>query len=166
MKKIELFKLLIDILYYGLCLSILSLLFIAPFGFTLIGMEEQEVLKWDIFSWLIVLISFIAYIILIIGIKHLRTSAKHMIIKGQFFNKIPITLKKSGKALVLSSLFNYLMYALIFIKQLFMNNEFSMLLDNNVLLQMILTIVGLFFILQSDLLIIASNLKQEQDLTI
>lgn len=166
MKKIKLFKLLIDILYYGLCLSILSLLFIAPFGFTIIGMEEQDVLKWDVFSWLIVLISFISYIILIIGIKHLRTSAKHMIIKGQFFKKIPITLKKSGKALVLSSLLNYLMFTIIFIKKLVVNSELSVLLDNNVLLQMILTIVGLFFILQSDLLRIASNLKQENDLTI
>lgn len=166
MKRVTLFKSLIDILFFGLCIGLLSLLFIAPFGFTLIGMENQDVLKWDIFSWIIILLSFVAYIILVIGVKHLRTSAKYMISEGQFFDKIPAALKNSGKALVVSSLLNYAMFIVIFVKKLYLNNEFSMLLDNNVLLQMILTIVGLFLIIQSDLLKIASGLKQENDLTI
>lgn len=166
MKKIELFKLLIDILFYGLCIGMLSLFFIAPLGFNMIAMEEEDVLKWDIFSWTIVLLSMIAYLLLVVGVMHLRTSAKYMISKGQFFDKIPDTLKKSGKALVLSSLLNYIMFIVIFLKKLYVNNELSLLLDNNVLLQMILTIVGLFLIIQSDLLRIASDLKQENDLTI
>lgn len=166
MKKIELFKLLIDILFYGLCIGMLSLFFIAPFGFNMIVMEEEDFLKWDIFSWTIVLLSMIAYLLLVVGVMHLRTSAKYMISKGQFFDKIPDTLKKSGKSLVLSSLLNYIMFIVIFLKKLYVNNELSLLLDNNVLLQMILTIVGLFLIIQSDFLRIASDLKQENDLTI
>ncbi len=166
MKKAILFKTLIDILFFGLCFGLLSLIFVAPFGLTMIAQESKEVYDWKVFSWVIFMFSLIAYIFLIIGIKQLRTAAKSMLKRDLFHEDIPKFLKQSGSTLIISSLLNYLIFVIIFFKQLTQESKLEISFDNNLLLQMIITIVGLFFIIQSDTLMKATTLKNENDLTI
>jgi hypothetical protein len=166
MKHTKLFKNLISFLYYILCLGFLIILFYGPLGFNTIAQENRDVQHWDFLSWLLLLISIIAYVFLIIGVKYLKNMAKEMTNQGSFGFSIQYNLRQSGKYLIISSLLNYLTFALIFIKQLFLDSKLEVIFDNNILLQIILTITGLFFIIQSDILKLSNNLKAENELTI
>ena len=83
-----------------------------------------------------------------------------------FGPSVQINLRKSGKFLIFSSLLNYLTFALIFVKQIVLDISIEITFDNNLLLQIFITIVGLYFIIQSDILKMTFNLKTENDLTI
>mgnify|MGYP003636685090 CR=1 FL=1 len=166
MKHTKLFKKLIDFLFYILCLDFLVVLFFGPLGFNTIAQENREVQHWDTISWLLLFISATAYVFLIIGVKYLKNMAKEMTNQGSFGLSIQYNLRQSGKYVIISTLLNYLTFALIFIKQLFLDSKLEIIFDNNILLQIILTITGLFFIIQSDILKLSNNLKTENDLTI
>ncbi|MEO9659922.1 MAG: DUF2975 domain-containing protein [Maribacter dokdonensis] len=166
MRHTELFKVLIDILFYTLCLGLLVILFFGPLGLNSIAQENNFVQEWDAISWLILVISILSYILLIIGVKYLKNVAGIMTKNIGFSPSVQINLKKSGKSLIFSSLLNYLTYALVFVKQLILNVPVEIIFDNNLLLQVFITIVGLYFIIQSDILKMTYNIKTENDLTI
>ena len=166
MKRTKLFKNLIDILYFFLCFGLLGVLFLAPTGFATISMENKDVEYWDVFSWLFFIFSMISYITMLIGIKHLKNAAKYMLDQNKFHPKIAIFLKKSGQYLIFSSLMGYAMFVMLFIKKMVFDSKFEVILDNNGLLQIFITIIGIFFILQSDVLNKAATYKEENDLTI
>ncbi|MEP2056292.1 MAG: DUF2975 domain-containing protein [Maribacter litoralis] len=166
MRYTELFKSIIDILFYALCLGLLVLLFLGPLGLNSMAQENKLIQEWDVISWLILAISTLAYILLIIGVKYLKNVAGIMTKSISFGPSVQINLKKSGKSLIFSSLLNYLTFALVFVKQLTINVPVEITFDNNLLLQIFITIIGLYFIIQSDILKMSYNLKQENDLTI
>ncbi len=166
MKKAIVFKTLIDILFIGLCFGFLSLIFVAPFGLNMFAIENKEIYDWSVFSWTIHLLSLVSYVLLLIGIKQLKKAAKHMLKKNLFAIKISDFLRKSGKYLIFSSVISYLTFLIVFIKNLTIENKLNIIFDNNLLLQMIITAVGLFFLIQSDVLRTAKQLKEENDLTI
>ena len=68
MRHTKLFKSLIDILFYVLCLGLLVLLFLGPIGLNSIAQENKFVQEWDIISWLILVMSTVDYVLLIIGV--------------------------------------------------------------------------------------------------
>jgi len=166
MKKSILFKTLIDILFFLLCFGLLGALLLAPTGFATISMENKEVEHWDVFSWLFLFFSVLSYIALLLGIKHLRSAARFMLNQNKFHPKTGSLLKKSGQYLIYSSVASYVLFAIIFVKRLFLDAKFEVILDNNGLLQLFITIVGLFFIMQSEVLLKAASYKEENDLTI
>lgn len=166
MKHTLLFKRLIDVLFYALCLGFLALLFIAPMGLSSIVEENITISQLDFLSWTIIGASLIAYCFLIVGIKNLKNTAR-LLVESRFFEPTVHTyLRQSGIYLILSSLLNYLTFLLIFVKQLILDSEIKVTFDNNLLLQIFMTITGLFFIIQSDILKLTSELKAENDLTI
>ena len=166
MKKTILFKTLIDIIFFGLCFGFLSLIFVAPLGLNMVAIENKEIYDWSMFSWIVHLLSLISYILLVIGIKQLKSAAKSMLKVNVFEIKIPIFLRKSGIYLIVSSAISYLIFLVVFIKNLTLENKLNIIFDNNLLLQMIITAVGLFFLIQSDTLRAAKQFKEENDLTI
>lgn len=166
MKHTKLFKNLISFLFYFLCLGLLVILFFGPLGFNTIAQENREAHQWNFISWLLLSISATAYVFLIIGVKYLKNMANEMTKQGSFDFPIQYNLRQSGKYLIISSLLNYLTFALIFIKQLILDSEVQVIFDNNIIFQIILTITGLFFVIQSDILKLSNNLKRENDLTI
>ena len=166
MRHTKLFKTLIDILYYVLCLGLFVLLFLGPKGLNSIAQENKFVQEWDVISWLILVMSTVAYVLLIIGVKYLKNVASIMTNSISFGPSVQINLRKSGKFLIFSSLLNYLTFALIFVKQIVLDISTEITFDNNLLLQIFITIVGLYFIIQSDILKMTFNLKSENDLTI
>ena len=166
MKHTKLFKNLISFLFYILCLGLLVILFLGPLGFNTIAQENREAQQWNFISLLLLTITATAYVLLIIGVKYLKNMANEMTNQGSFDFPIQYNLRQSGKYLIISSLLNYLTFALIFIKQLILDSEVKVIFDNNILFQIILTITGLFFIIQSDILKLSNNLKRENDLTI
>lgn len=166
MRHIQLFKSVIDILFYALFLGLLAVLFLGPLGLNSIAQENKFVQEWDVISWLILGISALAYILLLIGVKYLKNVAGIMTKSISFGPSVQINLRKSGKFLIFSSLLNYLTFALVFVKQLILGVSIEIIFDNNLLLQIFITIVGLYFIIQSDILKMTFNIKSENDLTI
>ncbi|HAI43409.1 MAG TPA: hypothetical protein DCM40_37570, partial [Maribacter sp.] len=102
MRHTELFKVLIDILFYTLCLGLLVILFFGPLGLNSIAQENNFVQEWDAISWLILVISILGYILLIIGVKYLKNVAGIMTKNIGFSPSVQINLKKSGKSLIFS----------------------------------------------------------------
>lgn len=166
MTRSIIFKTLIDVLFFLLCLGLLSVVFLAPTGFASRSMENKEVENWDVFSWLLLIFSVISYVALLIGIKHLRSASRYMMHQNKFHPKTAILLKKSGQFLIFSSLVGYAIFIVIFFLKLFLDAKFQLILDNSAFLQLFTTIVGLFFILQSEVLQNAADYKEENDLTI
>ncbi|WP_405400547.1 DUF2975 domain-containing protein [Maribacter sp. Asnod2-G09] len=160
------FKLIIDVLFVLLCVGFAGLFLNLPTGLRSIGQDNKDVFDWSFFSWSLFILSLISYILLIIGIKNLKDAAKIMVSKNHFDISLPKKLRTTGNFLIISSISSYLVFILIFIEEFIIENRLNVYFDNNIFSQIMITIMGLFFVIQSNVLKLASNFKNENDLTI
>src|SRR5690554_1855699 len=96
MKSIFLLKTLIDILYVLHFLGLIGVLFLLPLGVVTIGNASVKFDDWGVFYWVIVIVSFIAYVILLRGLYYLRNMARFLLSNKYFSKEISRNLKKSG----------------------------------------------------------------------
>jgi len=172
MKNAKIFEFLVDLLFVFHCIGLAGFLFIFPLGiFTTqtvnVKMEDfnYNINELPQMYWVFIGISFIAYIIFLMGLYFLRKVAKQLISKQIFSSKIILNLKKSGKYLLASGMSVLIMYILIWLFKL-LNGKIELVYGDNVMVPFFLMIVGLFFIIHSKALLIAKETKEENDLTI
>lgn len=166
MKKTILFKTLIDILFFCLCLTSISALLVVPLGLGSINMDDQIVENWDLFSILIIGLSIISYALLIIGIYFLRKVARLMLNERYFQKDISLFLKKSGNYLIISSIASILMLLIAFARKILFSQTLELLYDSDKVLILFILIIGFFFNIQASIIKKSISLKQENDLTI
>ena len=165
MKRNVLFKILVDILYYLHFIGLLNLIIVLPFGVVFINQVDMNVMDWSLFYWLILIISLVAYIIFLRGLHYLRKMAKILLSNNYFSGKISANLKKSGKHFIIAGVILLCLSSAIWINILG-GNQIKLIHDANLLVPFFLMIIGLFFIIQSDSLFLAKNIKEENDLTV
>ena|SRR5690554_5131809 len=165
MKRIILFKTLIDILYILHFIGLIGIVFILPFGVVTINQVDVEVKDWGLFYWLIVVVSLIAYIIFLRGLYYLRKMARFLLSNKYFSKKIIKNLKKSGSHFLLTGIISFALLAAIWVNKLF-GGKIELIYDANLFIPLFLTIIGLFFIIQSNTLDLAKNIKDENELTV
>jgi len=165
MRKAILFKTLVDIIYILHFLGFLGVLFTIPFGVININQVNSQLGEWNLFFWLITFISFIAYLIFLRGLYFLRKMARFLLSNKYFSVNIIHNLKKSGNHFLYTGIISFILVIAIWISKLY-GNQFELIYDINLLIPLFLTIIGMFFIIQSNTLNLAKGLKEENDLTV
>lgn len=168
MKKEFLFKLLIDIIYFISFLGIMTIIIFVPFLIFSENRFKIEVinLKTDSLTlthWLVIIVMIIGYIMFFKGIFHIRRVARFLLTKKYFSLEVILNLKNSGKAFLYSGLLYIAISIVVSITKLF---EGNLVINFSFITPLFITSIGLFFILQSNVLKLAKGLKEENALTI
>ena len=165
MKKAILFKTLVNILYILHFIGLTGIIFIVPFGTVNINQVNINIEDWNLFYWLISIVSLIAYIVFLRGLYYLRKMARFLLSNKYFSDSIIQNLKKSGNHFLCTGIISFTLLVAMWISKL-SGGKFELIYDNNLLIPLFLTIIGMFFIIQSNVLSIAKGIKEENELTV
>lgn len=164
MKRNILFKTLVDILFIFQAIGFIGLLFAMPFGLSRINIMELPTDERNWIYWLVLLISIIGYFLFIMGLYHLRKMARHLLSKKYFDFIVVKHLRKCGNFFVATGVFSFIIFLALWIMNLTMNK--ISFYDSNVMLSLFMMTIGLFFIIQSKVILNAKNFKEDSELTI
>lgn len=165
MKKVILFKTLVDILYILHFIGLIGVLFIIPFGTINSNQINMSVDDWSLFYWSIFIVSLFAYIIFLRGLYFLRKMARFLLMNKYFSDDTIETLKKSGTHFLYTGIISFALIVVLWISKL-TRGKFELIYDNNLLIPLFLTLIGMFFIIQSNALNLAKGIKEENELTV
>jgi hypothetical protein len=165
MKKTALFITLIDILYALQVIGLIAVLFMIPFVLVNITHENVSAEEWNLFYWLVFILTLVKYMVFLRGLYFLRKMARFLLSSKYFSEDIIRNLKKSGNHFLLTSLISF---ALIFAQWIGkrVNGKIELAYDQELLVPLFLAIIGIFFIIQSSTINLAKSLKEENELTV
>ncbi|RXJ52725.1 DUF2975 domain-containing protein [Gelidibacter gilvus] len=164
MKRNILFKTLVDVLFIFQFIGVITLVIVMPFGDTKIQMIDQPVVEWSWALWLVLILSFLTYIIFILGLYHLRKVARYLLV-NKYFDLIVVNhLKRSGLYFVVTGIFSLVLLLMVWLVKI-MTGKIA-LYDSDITLSFFIITIGLFFIIQSDVILNAKNFKDDSELTI
>ena len=164
MKRNILFKTLVDVLFIFQFIGVIALVIVMPFGDTKIQMIDQPVVEWSWALWLVLILSFLTYIIFILGLYHLRKVARYLLV-NKYFDLIVVNhLKRSGLYFVVTGIFSLVLLLMVWLVKI-MTGKIA-LYDSDITLSFFIITIGLFFIIQSDVILNAKNFKDDSELTI
>lgn len=158
MKKTVLFKALVDILFILHLLGLFSVVFIIPFG-----IADIEVGSFQ--HWSIGVLSLISYLVFLRGLYYLRKVAVFILSNNYFTDTSIVNLKKSGNHILLTGILFLLTIVVMWFQNLY-NGKLGFGFDSNLIIALFLSAIGLFFILQSNTLLLAKTYKEENELTV
>tara|TARA_B110001450_G_C17490424_1_gene428062 strand:- start:231 stop:728 length:498 start_codon:yes stop_codon:yes gene_type:complete len=165
MKQNILFKTLIDLLFFVQCFGLIGVIVILPSNLGTISQAEVQVVNWNFNHWCIFIISSLSYILFLIGLYYLRKMARNQLSNRPYENSVSTNLKKSGSFFIANGILSILVIVVVFIIRL-TNNKLQFTYDENTQFSVFAIIIGLFFIIQSNTIKKAKELKQENDLTV
>lgn len=164
-KKAILFKTLVDTLYILHFMGLIGVLLILPIGLLDSSGKEFSDEKSEFFLSTIFLLRLIAYIIFLRGLFYLRKMARHLLSNQFFSEKIIHNLNRTGFHFFYAGILSLAILILTWVSKL-MGGKLELTYDNNLMIPLFLTIVGVFFLIQSHSLKIAKDLKEENELTV
>jgi Protein of unknown function (DUF2975) len=164
MGRNTIFKTLIDILFIFQGVGILGAFIIIPFGITKIDQVNVGIEKWSALFWILLIIGIIAYGMFMIGLFYLRRVGRYLLSKRYFTTHVVSNLKKSGLFLIFSGITGFIGFIIIWVIKI--NTNHITIYNIDIALLFFISIIGLFFIIQSDILLSAKSFKEENDLTI
>jgi hypothetical protein len=165
MKKALLFKTLVDILYVLHFIGLFGIIFTIPFGTVNINQVKVNVEDWSLFYWSIFIVCLIAYIIFLRGIYFLRKMARFLLTNKYFSDSTINNLKNSGNNFLYTGIISFALIVASWIGKL-TGGKLELIYDSNLLIPLFLSIIGIFFIIQSNALNLAKEIKEENELTV
>lgn len=165
MKKSFLFKSLVDYLYILNVGGFLLLLITISFGFVEINEIKGSDEDWSVLAISISCVSALTCIVFLRGVYYLRKIARHLLTNKYFTKEIIKYLKISGTHFLLAGVMFVVIMILRWIGKLRVG-LFEFVYDTNLMVPLFLMIIGLFFMIQSEALLVAKNFKEENDLTV
>ena len=165
MKKSFLFKSLVDYLYILNVGGFLLLLTTISFGFVEINEIKGSDEDWSVLAISISCVSALTCIVFLRGVYYLRKIARHLLTNKYFSKQIIKYLKISGTHFLLAGVMFVVIMILRWIGKLRVG-LFEFVYDTNLMVPLFLMIIGLFFMIQSEALLVAKNFKEENDLTV
>ena len=164
MRRNIVFKTLIDILFIFQGFGILGAFLIMPFGVTKINQINLDVSEWSVTYWSLLVLSLIAFIVFITGVFFLRKVGRYLLSNQYFAIEVIDNLKKSGRFFIYTGIISFSVFVISWIVKF--NSGNVSLYNTDVVLPLFITIVGLFFLIQSDVLMVSKGAKEDNDLTI
>lgn len=158
MKNSLLFKSLIDILFFLHVLGLFVILLRFPLG--IFDVTEMEPLHLG--EWIILIIYCFIYLVLLRGLFFLRKTARKLLQNKIFTRYVAYSTMISGYHFIIAGI---LLFLIKLSENLFQLN-FESIPKSFSVTPIFLLMVGLFFILQSEILLKAIDIKGENDLTI
>jgi hypothetical protein len=165
MKKSFLFKSLVDYLYILNVGGFLLLLITISFGFVEINEIKGSDEDWSVLAISISCVSALTCIVFLRGVYYLRKIARHLLTNKYFSKQIIKYLKISGTHFLLAGVMFVVIMILRWIGKLRVG-LFEFVYDTNLMVPLFLMIIGLFFMIQSEALLVAKNFKEENELTV
>jgi len=165
MKKTILFKTLVDLLYIFHFIGLIGIVLILPFGTISINQAVIDIEDWNLFYWLIFSVSLGTYIVFLRGLYFLRKMSRALLSNKYFSESIITNLKRSGNHFLIAGVFSLSLSISIEIRKFF-EDKFELIYDNNLLIGLFLTMIGLFFIIQSNTLTLLKVNNEENKLTV
>jgi len=167
MKKTQSLKYFVNLLYaiyYSGFIGILLIPFILYIHFY---QEELNIknINMDFAHWSVLLTGIITYILFFRGLFYLKKVASALLLNDLFSSKVVINLNRSGKNFIFTGIL-YLSSLLILWIGNISKGKISLSYNILTLIPFLLIIFGLFFIIQSNALEMARDIKNENDLTI
>jgi len=165
MKQGFLYKTILDILFIALCAGGIGLFFNIPHMISLIKMEQSFAQDWSFLAWAYLIFKIGSWFVFLLGIYQLKKGARPLL-NNQFFSQnVFKRLKKSGVLLIWSSVLNFMGIGIYFF-QIYEQQISDYTQEEDILFPLFTLTIGIFFMIQSNALKIASGLKSENDLTI
>ena len=165
MKKSFFFKSLVDYLYILNVGGFLLLLITISFGFVEINEIKGSDEDWSVLAISISCVSALTCIVFLRGVYYLRKIARHLLTNKYFSKQIIKYLKISGTHFLLAGVMFVVIMILRWIGKLRVG-LFEFVYDTNLMVPLFLMIIGLFFMIQSEALLVAKNFKEENELTV
>ena len=165
MKKSFFFKSLVDYLYILNVGGFLLLLITISFGFVEINEIKGSDEDWSVLAISISCVSALTCIVFLRGVYYLRKIARHLLTNKYFSKQIIKYLKISGTHFLLAGVMFVVIMILRWIGKL-RAGLFEFVYDTNLMVPLFLMIIGLFFMIQSEALLVAKNFKEENELTV
>ena len=165
MKKSFFFKSLVDYLYILNVGGFLLLLITISFGFVEINEIKGSDEDWSVLAISISCVSALTCIVFLRGVYYLRKMARHLLTNKYFSKQIIKYLKISGTHFLLAGVMFVVIMILRWIGKLRVG-LFEFVYDTNLMVPLFLMIIGLFFMIQSEALLVAKNFKEENELTV
>jgi len=158
MKNSLLFKSLIDIFFLLHLIGLIALLMKIPLGF--IPVKNIEPLHLS--GWIFLIINCIVYLIFLRGLFFLRKIAREFLLNKTLSKTVVDFMKKTGNQFTLAGLISLI---IILTEKLF-DLQIETIPKSFSITPIFLVIVGLFFTVQSQTLLNAIKIKDENDLMI
>jgi len=166
MKKINLFKTLLDILIFLFLIWVTPWLFyVFPYERTTLGSVTIDIESWSLFFWFLAIIGLIAYLVFLRGLYFLRKVAK--VFSEQYFSDGNISnSKKAGIHFLLAGTLYFSIIMILWLNRLIDLGQFEIGYDMDIITPLTLMIIGVFFIIHSKNLLLAKSFKEENELTV
>ena len=158
------FKTLIDILFIFQGFGILGAFLIMPFGVTKINQINLNLSEWTVMHWSLLALSLIAFIVFIIGVYFLRKVGRYLLSNQYFAIEVINNLKRSGIFFIYAGVISLSIFIMSWFVKFSSGNV--LLYHTHIVLPIFITIVGVFSIIQSDVLKVSKNAKEDSDLII
>jgi len=128
-------------------------------------MDQIEHNDSSILFWILAALGLVIYVVVLISLHYLRKVSKNLLIDRKFSTAIITNLRKSSiHFLADGGLLIFLMLTLWVGN--FFNGKIEFVYDLKLITSLFLMIIGLFFIIQSNTLSLAKDMKEENELTI
>jgi len=165
MKKITLFKILLDVLCFFFLLWFIAFIAIVPTGKTTFNHITIAIENWNLFYWSISIVSLITFIIFIRGLYYLRKVVR--LLSKKYFSDINITnSKKVGVHFLIAGVLYSSIIIILWLNKSIKTGEFEIGTDMDLIAPLTLMIIGVFFIIHSKNLLLAKSFKDENELTV
>ncbi len=163
MKNTILLKRLVDIIYFLHFIGLIGIVIVLFLGnFTMDQIEHNDS---SILFWILAALGLVIYVVVLISLHYLRKVSKNLLIDRKFSTAIITNLRKSSiHFLADGGLLIFLMLTLWVGN--FFNGKIEFVYDLKLITSLFLMIIGLFFIIQSNTLSLAKDMKEENELTI
>ncbi len=165
MKKAIVFKTLIDVFYIFHIGVPVYILLIVPLEAVKLDTGEAGLNNWTFKYWALAIVSSLTYVIFLRGLYFLRKVARRLLSRKYFSEEIITHLRKSGMHFLIAGSIFIFVQVLLWLSQLFVG-QLNLSFEINSIAPLFLVIIGLFFIIQSNALLLAKDIKAENDLTV
>lgn len=166
MRNNNLFKILLDVLcFFCLLWFLIPFIFMIKFGTFTSSEITVNIKSWTVFYWCVAVVGFLTYILFMRGLYFSRKVAR--ILPEQYFLEINILLlKKVGRHFLLAGTLYVSIILIVWLEESINLNQFSIGTNMSLLPPLSLIIMGMFFSIQSNTLVLAKIIKEENELTV
>ena len=164
MKRNILFKTLVDLLFIAQVIGFIGIIFVVPSGVMRINRIDFPVLEWTWDNWAILFLSVVSYIVFVKGLFHLRKVARHLLANRYFDLTVVNHLRKCGRCFVLAGIASFIVFMIVWLVRITVDKITAY--DSDFMISLFIATIGIFFIIQSEVIMNARSFKDDSELTI
>lgn len=167
MKKIFLFKCLLDVFFILVVVTLAGVVIMSPErSLELYTKLVYTTEPYSVLEIVMVVVYIVAFMLFTLGVWQIRCAARYMLKQNLFKEEIYRHLQKGGKSFLFSGSVLLLQFVVYWFVRFVFHSLVFFQLKSDFKFMLIITIFGVFLMIQSEFMKKAMELKNENDLTI